>query len=147
MASGSDRYAEDALSKLLQMGLVAEYEREAFSLARMIETRFEDERETTTITNPNDLNIAAPDQVLEESTFHTSDKVEAVSTSMVATYKEHGCQDGFCMVATYEEHRCQDGLKPVTTTSSTGKKGDLGAITSKGCPQITRKLVRKSMLL
>ncbi|GKD02687.1 hypothetical protein Tco_1177661 [Tanacetum coccineum] len=49
---------------------------EAFSLARMTEARFEDERTTTTIVNPNDLNIAIPDQVLEESILPTSDKVE-----------------------------------------------------------------------
>ncbi|GJU72780.1 hypothetical protein Tco_1264185 [Tanacetum coccineum] len=36
---------------------------EALSLARMTEARFEDERTTTTIVNPNDLNIAIPDQV------------------------------------------------------------------------------------
>ncbi|GJR70007.1 hypothetical protein Tco_0016072 [Tanacetum coccineum] len=65
------RFVEDALSKLLQM--------EAFSLARMIEARFEDERTTTTIVNPNDLNIAIPDQALEESILHTSDKVKITS--------------------------------------------------------------------
>ncbi|GKD93886.1 hypothetical protein Tco_1373723, partial [Tanacetum coccineum] len=177
MASGgNDRNAEYALSKLLQMGTVAEYESkfvilanrvtgisanllkslyisrhkpdihlnlfrlrpttlgEAFALARIIEARFEDERATTTIANPNDLNKERLDQVLEESTSHTSDKVEAVSTSMVATYEEHGCQDGFCMIATYEEHGCQDGLKPSTTTSAVGKKGDLDAISFKGGP-------------
>ncbi|GKC82676.1 hypothetical protein Tco_1138393 [Tanacetum coccineum] len=53
---------------------------------------------------------------------------------MVATHEEHGCQDGFCMVATYEEQGCEDGLKPVTTKSPTRKKGDIGAITSKGGP-------------
>ncbi|GKA05806.1 hypothetical protein Tco_0684926 [Tanacetum coccineum] len=52
---------------------------EAFSLARMAEARFEDERTTTTIVNPNDLNTATPDQVLEESILHTSDKVEITS--------------------------------------------------------------------
>ncbi|GKF20551.1 hypothetical protein Tco_0069189, partial [Tanacetum coccineum] len=145
MTSGS--HVEYAISKLLQMGTVAEYEsefvilanqvtgistnllksfyisglklhiqlelfrlrpttlEEAFALARIIEARFEDERATTTIANPNDLNKARPDQV------------EVVSTSMVATYEEHGCQDG---------------LKPITTTSAAGKKGDLGAISSKG---------------
>ncbi|GKB33286.1 hypothetical protein Tco_0872687 [Tanacetum coccineum] len=41
-------------------------------------------------------------------------------TSMLTTYEEHGCQDGFCMVATYEEQGSQDGLKPVTTKSPTG---------------------------
>ncbi|GKC64453.1 hypothetical protein Tco_1097051 [Tanacetum coccineum] len=38
-------------------------------------------------------NIAMPGQVLEESILHTSDKVEAVPTSMVAIYEEHGCQE------------------------------------------------------
>ncbi|GJU56493.1 hypothetical protein Tco_1230207 [Tanacetum coccineum] len=90
-----------------------------FMMARIIEARFEDERATTSIANPNDLNKARPDQVLEESTSHTSDKVEAVSTSMIATYEEHGCQDG---------------LKHITTTSVAGKKGDLGAISSKEGP-------------
>ncbi|GJZ48557.1 hypothetical protein Tco_0602389 [Tanacetum coccineum] len=65
------RFAEDALSKLLQMGTVAlqiELLRprpttlvEAFSLACMTDVRFEDEQTTTTIVNPNDLNIAIPD--------------------------------------------------------------------------------------
>ncbi|GKD24151.1 hypothetical protein Tco_1230365 [Tanacetum coccineum] len=52
---------------------------EAFSLAHMTEARFEEERTTTTIVNPNDLNIAIPDQVLEESILYTSDKVEITS--------------------------------------------------------------------
>nr|GEX37781.1 ribonuclease H-like domain-containing protein [Tanacetum cinerariifolium] len=52
---------------------------EAFSLARMTEARFEGERTTTTIVNPNDLNIAIPDQVLEESILDTSNKVEFTS--------------------------------------------------------------------
>ncbi|GJW79097.1 hypothetical protein Tco_0140779 [Tanacetum coccineum] len=54
---------------------------EAFSLACMTEARFEDERTTTTIVNPNDLNIAIPDQVLEESILHTLDKVEITSNN------------------------------------------------------------------
>ncbi|GKA45004.1 hypothetical protein Tco_0737800 [Tanacetum coccineum] len=177
MASGgSDRDAEYTLSKLLQIGTVAEYEsefvvlanrvtgisqslltlfyisglkltlqidllrarpttlREAFALARITEARFEDERATAVIAKPNDLNIAVQVQDIEETTLHTSDKVEAMSTSMVATSEEHIYQDGFCMVATYKEQGCQDGLKPVTTRSPAGKKGDLGAITSKGGP-------------
>ncbi|GKA05305.1 hypothetical protein Tco_0684425 [Tanacetum coccineum] len=60
---------------------------DAFSLARIIEARFKDERTTTTIANPN---IVVPDEVLEESTLHTSDMIEVVPTSMVATYDEHG---------------------------------------------------------
>ncbi|GJW89820.1 hypothetical protein Tco_0167373 [Tanacetum coccineum] len=38
----------------------------------------------------DDLNIVVPDQVLEESNLHTSDKVEVIPTSMVTTYDEHG---------------------------------------------------------
>nr|GEX36281.1 hypothetical protein [Tanacetum cinerariifolium] len=45
----------------------------------MIEARFKDERTTTTNVNPNNLNIAIPDQVLEESILHTLDKVEITS--------------------------------------------------------------------
>ncbi|GKC82024.1 hypothetical protein Tco_1137741 [Tanacetum coccineum] len=147
---GSDRNVEYALSKLLQMGTVAEYESEfvvlanrvtgiseslltsfyifglkltlqidllrarpttlgeAFVLARITEARFEDERATTFIVKPNDLNIAVQVQDIEETTLHTSDKVETMSISMVATYNEHG--------------------------SPGGKKGDLDAITSKGGP-------------
>ncbi|GJX35675.1 hypothetical protein Tco_0247232 [Tanacetum coccineum] len=88
------RFTEDALSKLLQRGTVAEYQNEfeiellrarlttlveAFSLARMTEACFEDERTTTTIVNQNDLNIVKPDQVFEESILHTPDKVEITS--------------------------------------------------------------------
>ncbi|GJR81330.1 hypothetical protein Tco_0152115 [Tanacetum coccineum] len=148
MASGnSDR---DALSKLLQIGTVAEYQsefvvlanrvtgiseslltsfyisgvkltlqidllragpttlEEAFALARITDDRFEDERATTVIAKPNDLNIAVHVKDIEETTLHTSDKAEVVSTSMVATYEEYG--------------------------SLAGKKGDLDAITSKGGP-------------
>ncbi|GJY21392.1 hypothetical protein Tco_0393958 [Tanacetum coccineum] len=52
---------------------------EVFSLASMTKARFEDERTTTTIVNPNELNIAIPDQVFEESIIHTPDKVEITS--------------------------------------------------------------------
>nr|GEW90878.1 ribonuclease H-like domain-containing protein [Tanacetum cinerariifolium] len=45
----------------------------------MTETRFEDERTTTTIVNPNKLNIAIPDQVLEESILYTPEKVKITS--------------------------------------------------------------------
>ncbi|GJW58102.1 hypothetical protein Tco_0104833 [Tanacetum coccineum] len=96
---------------------------EASALAWITKARFEDERATTFISKPNDLNIAVQVQDIEETTLHTSNKVEVVSTSMVTTYEEHGCQDGFCMVATYVEQGCQDGLKPVTSKSPTGKKG------------------------
>ncbi|GJS78954.1 hypothetical protein Tco_0728835, partial [Tanacetum coccineum] len=152
-----DQDARYALFKLLQMGTMTEYENllrempktlgETFALARITEARFEDERATTVIAKPNDLNIAVQVQDIEETTLHTSDKVKVVSTSMVATYEEHGCQDEFCMVATYEEQECQDGLKPVTTRSSAGKKGDLGAITSKGVPPDHMRASEKELVV
>nr|GEY54511.1 hypothetical protein [Tanacetum cinerariifolium] len=52
--------------------------------------------------NQDDLNIAVPDQVLEESILYTSDKVEAVPTSMIATYEEHGCQESVSESGIYE---------------------------------------------
>ncbi|GJY18671.1 hypothetical protein Tco_0390162 [Tanacetum coccineum] len=56
MASGgNDQDVKYILSKLLQMGTVAEYQREAFSLARIAEARYEDERSTIAIAKPNDL--------------------------------------------------------------------------------------------
>ncbi|GJZ19736.1 hypothetical protein Tco_0556326 [Tanacetum coccineum] len=119
----------------------------AFALARINEARFEDERATTVIAKPNNLNIVVQVQDIRETTLHTSDNVEAVSTSMVATYEKHGCQDGFCIVATYEEHECQDGLKPVTTRSSAGKKGDLCAITSKGGPPYHMRASKKELVV
>nr|GEY25140.1 hypothetical protein [Tanacetum cinerariifolium] len=82
---------QDALSKLLQLGTVAEYEKllrsklttlgEAFSLAHITEARFEDERSTTTIVKPNDLNIGVHVQDLEEMTRHKPNKVEAIKSS------------------------------------------------------------------
>ncbi|GJZ27124.1 hypothetical protein Tco_0571377 [Tanacetum coccineum] len=45
-------------------------------LARITEAHFEDERPTTTIAKPNDLNIGIQVQHLEKTTFHKSNKVE-----------------------------------------------------------------------
>nr|GFB54169.1 reverse transcriptase [Tanacetum cinerariifolium] len=112
----SDQNAEYAISKLLQMDTVAEYESEfmvltnrvtgiseslltsfyisrlkltlqidllrarpitlgeAFSLGRITEARFEDERATTVIAKPNELNIAVQLQDIKETTLHTSNK-------------------------------------------------------------------------
>ncbi|GJV22966.1 hypothetical protein Tco_1375661 [Tanacetum coccineum] len=58
-SNGSERDMKGALSKLLQMGTVAEYEREAFSLARIAEARFEDEQSTIAIAKPNKLTAKA----------------------------------------------------------------------------------------
>ncbi|GKC42084.1 hypothetical protein Tco_1059806 [Tanacetum coccineum] len=72
-------------------------------LSLITEARFEDERATTVIAKPNDLNIAVQE--------------------------------------------CQDGLKPVTTRSSAGKKGDLGAITSKGGPPDHMRASEKELVV
>nr|GEX53787.1 UvrD-like helicase, ATP-binding domain, P-loop containing nucleoside triphosphate hydrolase [Tanacetum cinerariifolium] len=54
---------------------------EAFSLARIIETRFDDERCTLAIAKPNDLNIRVHVQDLEDMTRHKPNKVEVIKSS------------------------------------------------------------------
>ncbi|GJS06730.1 reverse transcriptase [Tanacetum coccineum] len=122
-SGGTNRDAEYTLSKLLQMGMVTEYQNEfemlinrvtrisksllksfyisglkvalqiellrarpttlgeAFSLARITDARFEDERFATAIAKPNDLNTRVRVQDLEETTRHKPNKVEAIKTS------------------------------------------------------------------
>ncbi|GJR50268.1 hypothetical protein Tco_1400789 [Tanacetum coccineum] len=98
---------------------------EALSLARITKTRFEDEWATTTIANPNDLNIAVSDQKLEESTLHTSDKVEALQTSRVVTYEEHGCQDGLKPESCFSTLKADeaDNTKPPLFAETFGNNG------------------------
>ncbi|GKA58562.1 polypyrimidine tract-binding protein homolog 3 [Tanacetum coccineum] len=67
-SNGSERDMKGTLSKLLQMGTVAEYEREAFSLARILEARFEDEQSTISIAKPNKLTARVHLQDLEQTT-------------------------------------------------------------------------------
>ncbi|GKD68124.1 polypyrimidine tract-binding protein homolog 3 [Tanacetum coccineum] len=111
MASGgSDQNAEYALSKLLQMGTMAEYESEfvilanrvtgisanllksfyisglklelsrpttlgeAFSLARITEARFEDEKSNIAIAKPNELTANVHVQDLEQTTRERGDE-------------------------------------------------------------------------
>ncbi|GJX16858.1 hypothetical protein Tco_0217690 [Tanacetum coccineum] len=97
MASGgSDWNVEEALSKLLQMGMVAELLKsfnifglkltlqqlrlnpttlgEAFFLARITEARFEDERPTIAIAKPNDLTARVQVQDLEQTTQGRGDE-------------------------------------------------------------------------
>ncbi|GJS90179.1 hypothetical protein Tco_0772815 [Tanacetum coccineum] len=125
---------------------------EAFFRARITEARFEDDRTTTTIANPNDLNIAVPDQVLKESTLHTSDKVEVVPTSMVTIYEEHGCQESVSgsrifksdisgLVSQLKDAKDEHYRAMKDTAALRAKlnslqqqaiNGDLGVITSKG---------------
>nr|GEU99722.1 uncharacterized mitochondrial protein AtMg00810-like [Tanacetum cinerariifolium] len=86
---GSDQDAKDALSKLLQMGTVTEYESksnpttlgEAFFRALITKARFEDERSTTYIVKTNNLNAGVQVQDLEKTIRHKPDKVEAFQTN------------------------------------------------------------------
>nr|GEY53772.1 polypyrimidine tract-binding protein homolog 3-like isoform X1 [Tanacetum cinerariifolium] len=74
MASGgSDQNAKCALSKLLQMGTMAEYEK-AFSFARIAEAHFEDERSVIAIVKPNELTANVHIQDLEQTTRKRGDE-------------------------------------------------------------------------
>ncbi|GKB13583.1 hypothetical protein Tco_0847506 [Tanacetum coccineum] len=53
---------------------------EAYSLARITEARFEDQRSTTVIAKTNDLNTELLVQDLEATIRHKPNKVEAVKT-------------------------------------------------------------------
>nr|GEZ90775.1 hypothetical protein [Tanacetum cinerariifolium] len=66
---------------------------EAFSLARITEARFEDERSTTAIAKPNYQSTGIRVQDLEETIRHKPNKVEVVKTSRVATSEEHEHQE------------------------------------------------------
>nr|GEU93061.1 hypothetical protein [Tanacetum cinerariifolium] len=64
MASdGSDQDAKYALSKLLQRGTMAEYEREAFFRARITEARFENENNQAVDTNIGDADVKDKQEV------------------------------------------------------------------------------------
>ncbi|GKB37603.1 hypothetical protein Tco_0882545 [Tanacetum coccineum] len=56
---------------------------EAFSLARITETRFEDERSITDIAKTNNQNVRVQVQDLEETIRHKPNKVEAFQTKSV----------------------------------------------------------------
>ncbi|GKB28949.1 hypothetical protein Tco_0868350, partial [Tanacetum coccineum] len=92
--------------------------REAFFRARITKACFEDERTTTTITSPNDLNIAVPDQVLEESTLHTSDKWTQLNDTKDEKYR--AIKDAAALRA------------KLNSLQQQAINGDLGAITSMG---------------
>nr|GFA72338.1 polypyrimidine tract-binding protein homolog 3 [Tanacetum cinerariifolium] len=111
MASdGSDQNAEYALSKLLQMGTVTEYE------TRIVEARFEDELSTIAIVKPNEFTANVHVQDLEQTTrgrgdepnliFHKSSHVQALIQSqshqnaIVARNSLQGCNiyEGCCQL-------------------------------------------------
>ncbi|GJW08881.1 hypothetical protein Tco_1571304 [Tanacetum coccineum] len=131
-SSGSDRDAEYALSKLLQIGTVAEYESEFVVLANRVMgisksllTSFYISRLKLTLqidllrARPTTLGEAFALTWITEARFEDERATTVIAKPNDLNIAVQGCQDG---------------LKPVTTISPTGKKGDLGAITSKGGP-------------
>ncbi|GJR74984.1 hypothetical protein Tco_0087349 [Tanacetum coccineum] len=163
-SNGNDPDAEYAISRLLQRGTVAEYQKEfemlisrvtgksdsllvsiyifglkptlqrallwsnpttlgeAFSLARIAEARFEDERSITDIAKTNDLNAGVQVQDLEETIHHKPNKVEAFRTSMVANFEEHEQQENQDNLNEFSEEK--DGAKPPVFIVTVGNNSD-----------------------
>ncbi|GKF13733.1 hypothetical protein Tco_0055195, partial [Tanacetum coccineum] len=119
---GSNRNAKDALSKLLQMGTVAEYQ------SRITEACFEDERSTTDIAKTFDLNAGVRVQDYEETSCHKPNKVEAFQTSMVATFEEHEQQENQDKLNEIFEEK--DDAKPPISTDTFGSNGGNDSRTS-----------------
>ncbi|GJR74983.1 hypothetical protein Tco_0087348 [Tanacetum coccineum] len=168
--NGNDPDAEYALSRLLQRGTVAEYQKEfemlisrvtgksdsllasiyifglkptlkrallwsnpttlgeAFSLARITEARFEDERSITDIAKTNDLNAEVQVQDLEETIRQKPNKIEAFQTSMVATFEEHEQQENQDNLNEFSEEK--DDAKPPVFIDTVGNNGDNDSRTS-----------------
>nr|GEV77325.1 hypothetical protein [Tanacetum cinerariifolium] len=103
---------------------------EAFFRARITEAYFEDERTTTTIANLNDLNIAVPDQVLKESTLHTSNKIKDAKDEQYRAMKD----------ATTLRAK-------LNSLQQQAISGDLGTITSKGGPLDNMEASEKELLV
>ncbi|GKA58495.1 hypothetical protein Tco_0757683 [Tanacetum coccineum] len=91
---------------------------EAFSLAR-----FEDERSTTSIAKPNDLNTGIHVQDIEEMIRHKPNKVEVVKTSRVATFEEHEHQENQDNLNEISEEK-DDAKPPISTNTFRNNGGD-----------------------
>ncbi|GJY11857.1 hypothetical protein Tco_0381166 [Tanacetum coccineum] len=91
---------------------------EAFSLAR-----FEDERSTTSIAKPNDLNTGIHVQDIEETIRHKPNKVEVVKTSRVATSEEHEHQENQDNLNEISEEK-DDAKPPISTDTFRSNGGD-----------------------
>nr|GEV78745.1 hypothetical protein [Tanacetum cinerariifolium] len=94
---------------------------EAFSLARITEARLEDERSTAAIAKTNDLNTELSVHDLEETNRHTSNKVEVVKTSMVAT--SNGLEQQEYQDDLNEFFKEKDDAKPPTFADVFGSNG------------------------
>ncbi|GKD41503.1 hypothetical protein Tco_1261710 [Tanacetum coccineum] len=95
---------------------------EAFSLARIAEARFEDERSITDIAKTNDLNARVQVQDLEETIRHKPNKVEAFRTSMVATFEEHEQQENQDNLNEFSKEK--DDAKPPIFIDTVDNNGD-----------------------
>ncbi|GJR22843.1 hypothetical protein Tco_0971370 [Tanacetum coccineum] len=102
--------------------------KEAFSLARIAETRFEDEWSITDIAKTNDLNARLQVQDLEETIRHKPNKVEAFQTSMVATFEEHEQQENQDNLNEFSEEK--DDVKPPIFIDTVGNNSNNDSRTS-----------------
>ncbi|GKE35779.1 hypothetical protein Tco_1455101 [Tanacetum coccineum] len=169
-SNGNDSDAKYALSRLLQRGTVAEYQKEfemlisrvtgksesflasiyifglkptlqrallwsnpttlgeAFSLASIVEARFEDERSITDIAKTNDLNAGVQVQDLEETIRHKLNKIEAFQTSMIATFEEHEQQENQDNLNEFSEEK--NDAKPPIFIDTVGNNGGNDSRTS-----------------
>ncbi|GJT22910.1 hypothetical protein Tco_0892847 [Tanacetum coccineum] len=100
---------------------------EAFSLTRIAEARFEDERSITDIAKTN-LNAGVQVQDLEEMIRYKSNKIEAFQTSMVATFEEHEQQENQDNLNEIFEEK--DDAKPPISTDTFGSNGGNDSRTS-----------------
>ncbi|GJV26291.1 hypothetical protein Tco_1378986 [Tanacetum coccineum] len=120
MASdGNDQDSEYALSKLLQMGTVEDYQREsklatlgeALSLARIAEARFEDERSTIVIAKTNELTANVHVQDLEQTTrgsvgYDSSHDIPYYCGSFKSNLLSSWCSNLEELQENQEEHIC-----------------------------------------
>ncbi|GKA95522.1 hypothetical protein Tco_0817560 [Tanacetum coccineum] len=116
MASGgSDQNAEYALSKLLQMGTVAEYESEfvihanrvtgeSFSFASFAEASFEDERSTIASTKPKNSKSCTRSRILRKLLEKKGDEtlIFSILESFTENKKTHICS----LLANYLRKNC-----------------------------------------
>ncbi|GKB83153.1 hypothetical protein Tco_0950048, partial [Tanacetum coccineum] len=101
---------------------------EVFSLVRITEARFEDERSTTAITKPNDLNTGVQVQDLEETIRHKTNKVDVVKKSIVATFEEYEHQENQDNLNEISEEK--EDAKPPISADTFGSNGGNDSETS-----------------
>ncbi|GKB65011.1 reverse transcriptase [Tanacetum coccineum] len=153
MASdGSDQDARYALSKLLQMGTVAEYESE-FVVSLLTSFYISGLKLTLQIdllrARPKTLGEAFALARITEARFEDERATIVIAKpndlNIAVQVQDKILRKQLSIRQTRQEQECQDGLKPVTTGS--WKKGDLCAITSKGGPPDHMRASEKELVV